>query len=488
MPKSATSAAPKKTKPSATKERKRFNTATASERRAKIPSPCLSPKEQVLAQLLPASVLVRIAQKWNAGDVRQRKLTCVAFFWLTLLAVGPGGPLSLHKCATYFLVAQGVAGLSLVAQTLSKEAVSENFRERPWLFFAAVLTYVVGTYTHLWGQYVGGVPVLAPVQNLSILLVDATIMRVARCLVETFPVSRAKNPADGAGTKLQARFDLLRGLPDIVALAPQAKNERKIGLLRPAGEAVLYIFDLGFWTYALFDTIIDQHQHFLSRLRGDCNPLIRKVYVGNPAWVGKRLKEITLTGAWVDLWVNVSSANAHNPQMKHEVRLVGQWNRSKKRWHLYLTSLPHGATWPAVLIVELYRLRWQIEILFRTLKSTLQISNFIAHTENGIRLQIYAALIHYVLTQLLILKVAHETGFALEEFSVPYCLEVVQQVLAHTEALLVKDQVPDWEKLEREIAQLILTHGLRPNRRRKPLITRVKKRLGHLKPSLAGKA
>ena len=68
--------------------------------------------------------------------------------------------------------------------------------------------------------------------------------------------------------------------------------------------------------------------------------------------------------------------------------------------------------------------RWQIEILFRSLKGVLQLRNFTAHTENGIRLQIYAALIHYLLTQIIILKAAYETGYALEDFSVPYCLEL----------------------------------------------------------------
>jgi hypothetical protein len=56
--------------------------------------------------------------------------------------------------------------------------------------------------------------------------------------------------------------------------------------VRLAGEAVLYIFDLGYWAYELFDTIIAQQQHFISRLREACNPRILKVFVGRADWVG----------------------------------------------------------------------------------------------------------------------------------------------------------------------------------------------------------
>jgi len=245
---------------------------------------------------------------------------------------------------------------------------------------------------------------------------------------------------------------------------------------------VLYIFDLGYWTYDLFDAIIERQQHFISRLRADCNPRILKVYGGRPEWVGQRLKAITLTGRQVDLLVNLSSAQPQNPQMRHNVRLVGQWIPKDQEWHLYITSLLAWQKYPVALIVDLYRLRWQIEILFRNLKRVLQIANFVSTTENGVRIQIYAALIHYVLTQLLILKAAQETGRPLEDFSLPYCLDAVQQVLAQTGELIRKGQAPQWNQLEEQLLQAVIAHGLRPNRRRKPLIGKVKTRLRHTAP------
>jgi hypothetical protein len=84
-----------------------------------------------------------LARSRSAGDVRERQLTCTVFFWLAILAVGPGGPLTLHKMLTYALVASLMAGVGALQVVRSKEALSENFRERPWRFFEAVVQYLL---------------------------------------------------------------------------------------------------------------------------------------------------------------------------------------------------------------------------------------------------------------------------------------------------------------------------------------------------------
>lgn len=480
-----TSKPKRKSQPKSQPKPQRFNRATPKERRTHVEPPALTPDQTLMSRLLPITTLTTLARQWNAGDVRQRKLTCTVFFWMAVLAFGPGGPITLHKVITYALVASLMSALGAAQGALSKEAVSENFRERPWQFFAAVFQYLLTAYATLWSG-LAGQPNLCVVQDLQVLLIDATVMRVAQRLIEVFPASANGKCQDWAAVKLHTAFRLFRGVPEVLALTPQKKNERKIDFLRPFGQGVLYVFDLGYWTYELFDTIIERHQHFITRLRKDCNPLILAVYVGDPTWVGKRLKTIKLTGRAVDLLVNLSSANPANPQMRHDLRLVGQWNRGAKRWHLYVTSLLDGQAYPLTLIVDLYRLRWQIEILFRNLKHVLRVANFVSTTDNGIRIQIYAALIHYVLTHLIILKAAAETGRPLEDFSIPYCLDAVQQVLQQARPLVLRGLTPNWEKLEARMVQAVIALGLRPNRKRKPLIATVKRRLRHTAPLSAG--
>ncbi len=477
----AKTAPKRKSAPKAKPKPKRFNRATRRERKAEMSPPRLVPDQQVMRELLPDEVLTRLARSRNAGDVRQRALTCTMFFWVCILAFGPGGPISLHKVMTYLVVASVMSGLGAAHARVSKEALSENFRERPWQFFEAVVQYLLMAYAALWSQ-VASQPNMQVVRDLHIELIDATVMRVAHRLIDVFPANRNGKCKEWAAVKLHTRFSLFRGVPEVLALTPQKKHERKVNFLRPMGEAVLYIFDLGYWTYALFDDILDRQQHFISRLKGNCNPLILEVYVGKPEWVGQRLKDIRLVGQTLDCLVNLSSANPSNPQMRHTVRLVGQWITKDKEWHLYITSFLDRQRYSLALIIDLYRLRWQIEILFRTLKHVLRMANFVSITENGIRIQIYAALIHYLLTHLLILKAAHETGRPVEDFSIPYCLDAVQQVLQQSQDIVLKGETPDWGKLEPLMLELIMTIGLRPNQTRKPLMEKVKRRLRRTDP------
>ena len=48
-----------------------------------------------------------------------------------------------------------------------------------------------------------------------------------------------------------------------------------------------------------------------------------------------------------------------------------------------------------MIIAELYRNRWQIELFFKWLKSHLKIKKFWGETENAVRIQIYAGITAY---------------------------------------------------------------------------------------------
>jgi len=91
-----------------------------------------------------------------------------------------------------------------------------------------------------------------------------------------------------------------------------------------------------------------------------------------------------------------------------------------------------------------------------------------------------------MLTHLIILKAMQETGRPFEDFSIPYGLEASQQVLQQAGQLVLKGRTPDWDKLEKLMVQAVVATGLRPNRKRKPLVTKVKAYLRHTAPLPAG--
>ncbi|POA16808.1 IS4 family transposase, partial [Pseudomonas sp. FW300-N1A1] len=58
-------------------------------------------------------------------------------------------------------------------------------------------------------------------------------------------------------------------------------------------------------------------------------------------------------------------------------------------------------------IADLYKDRWKIELFFKWIKQHLKLKRFYAFSENAVRLQIYSALISYLLLHLF----HHRSGF-----------------------------------------------------------------------------
>lgn len=75
---------------------------------------------------------------------------------------------------------------------------------------------------------------------------------------------------------------------------------------------------------------------------------------------------------------------------KLKLRKVTFYDRVLKRKFEFLTNLFEMR---ADLIAAIYKLRWQIELLFKQLKQNFPLKYFLGDNENAIKIQIYCALI-----------------------------------------------------------------------------------------------
>jgi Transposase DDE domain/Domain of unknown function (DUF4372) len=95
----------------------------------------------------------------------------------------------------------------------------------------------------------------------------------------------------------------------------------------------------------------------------------------------------------------------------HVVRL--KWYKSQKAYSsllrlitakikvdgkiVVMTFLSNNMDWSASSICDLYEGRWGVEVFFKQLKQTLQLSDFLGYSENAVRWQVWTALLTYVL-------------------------------------------------------------------------------------------
>lgn len=62
-----------------------------------------------------------------------------------------------------------------------------------------------------------------------------------------------------------------------------------------------------------------------------------------------------------------------------------------------MTFITNNMEWAPSSICDLYRCRWGIEVFFKQIKQTLQLADFLGHSENAMRWQVWMALLTYLL-------------------------------------------------------------------------------------------
>ena len=70
------------------------------------------------------------------------------------------------------------------------------------------------------------------------------------------------------------------------------------------------------------------------------------------------------------------------------------WVLRQRREMVFLTN---NTRWAASTICELYKARWDIEVFFKELKQTLQLTDFIGTNENAVKWQIWTGLLTHLL-------------------------------------------------------------------------------------------
>jgi len=144
----------------------------------------------------------------------------------------------------------------------------------------------------------------------------------------------------------------------------------------------LIIFDLSYWDYCLLAALKDQGTFFLSRIKSNAVITVVEVVRGLPK---NRFEGRTLFGRRMPKkkWriIEVIGEFQHYGKSALQTRVIGFWNPVEERYHWYVTNL----TLAAHIIYPLYRLRWQLELVFKAAKSSLALADQPSANENIIR-------------------------------------------------------------------------------------------------------
>ena len=222
----------------------------------------------------------------------------------------------------------------------------------------------------------------------QILLVDSSSISLWDGSKEEFPGTWTT-----AGIKWHACFDLLTGVMTWFELTPSSTNDRKCFPNVESLKGKLIIFDLGYWDYRLLKAIDSVRGYFLSRLKSNSQVVIEKVVNGvSEKLVGSKLLDQSFKRKRDSVLEVIGSVTHDGEQLTY--RVVGFWNTSNKCYHWYITNLKI----PAYLLYPLYRLRWQIELIFKACKTSLNANQLTSNSKNIIENLLLSSLIAHLLS------------------------------------------------------------------------------------------
>ena len=189
------------------------------------------------------------------------------------------------------------------------------------------------------------------------------------------------------GMKLHVVYDPKGDVPTSVEVTPANVNDIEIGRQVLIQEGTTYVFDKGYCRFSWWQKINDSRAFFVTRpktttrLRSIKHRPIRK-RKGNGFEI--------IADDEVKL---VSKGDSRLPIPLRRIKIRRENGGA-------MTLLTNDLTRPAVDIAALYKMRWQIELLFRWVKQHLDIRKFLGNNDNAIRLQVLGAMIAYLLLRI----------------------------------------------------------------------------------------
>jgi IS4 transposase len=189
------------------------------------------------------------------------------------------------------------------------------------------------------------------------------------------------------GMKMHVVYDPNADCPRCIEVTDATINDVEIGRRVALEAGATYVFDKGYCHFGWCKKINDVKAVFVTRVKANTRLRARK---------RRYVRTIYGDGFKILDDAEVVLASKGDSRLPIPLRRI----KVKRDQGGTLTLITNDLNRTAVEIAQLYKARWQIELLFRWIKQHLDIRKFLGTNENAIRLQVLAAMIAYLLLRI----------------------------------------------------------------------------------------
>ena len=187
--------------------------------------------------------------------------------------------------------------------------------------------------------------------------------------------------------KLHVVYDPDADTPLKLEVTPQTVNDITPAKAFTPEPAVTYVFDLAYYDYGWWAKLDALGCRIVTRLKS--NTKLKVSAERRPP------KDTNILSDRIGYLPQRQARSRRNPFSEPVREIVVRIATGKQ-----LRVVTNDLEAPASEIAELYKQRWQIELFFKWIKQNLKIRHFLGTSENAVRIQIFVALIAYILLRM----------------------------------------------------------------------------------------
>ena len=284
------------------------------------------------------------------------------------------------KCSSLREVSGAMLGLSGKTKHFQLESIpyrstlSDANAKRNCEVFGLIYNMLLREY----GQFISDSRIKDVIKK-QIEIFDSTTISLFKDIL-TCVGRKPQNGKEKGGIKMHTVINVDEVVPKMVWFTSAATHDHILLDKLKMDENSIYVFDKGYNDYKAFEKFCLNNTGFVTRIKDNA------VYeVTSVDEIDDNIHSGVLEDTIIELVVKDK-----NGDRKLRLRKVRFHDRELNREFEFITNLFEMRP---DMVAAIYKIRWQIELLFKQLKQNFPLRYFLGDNENAIKIQIYCALI-----------------------------------------------------------------------------------------------
>jgi len=259
---------------------------------------------------------------------------------------------------------------------LAHSTLADANRSRDWRIYHDLAQGLIARARRLYANEPFGVEL-----DQTVYALDSTTIDLCLSL---FPWARFR--ATKAAVKLHTLLDLRGPIPTMIAISDGKQAD--VGVLDDLilEPGAFYVMDRGYVDFARLYQFVLAGAFFVTRAKAGLQ--INRLE-------SRPVDESTGVRSDQVVWLKLPKSIEHYPD---RFRRVSYRDPETDKALVFLTN---NFDLPPLVIAQLYKRRWQVELFFKWIKQNLRIKHFFGTTGNAVKTQVWIAICVYVLVAIL---------------------------------------------------------------------------------------